>query len=120
MKYVSKIIGLRKSDVALEKVSLKHQTSDEFKDQSGISERAFFISVRSSEKELGVSAVGSSSDCRIKGPKVESQLGHIDFVEIDCEIFSLVILPFPLIQEESLPVTGKTVYSKYWLITQND
>ena len=34
-------------------------------------------------------------------------------VEIDHEIFSVVILFLPLIQEELLPVTSKSIYSDY-------
>ena len=39
------------------------------------------------------SAVGCTSNCRFRGHKFESQLGHINSVEIDCEIISMVILP---------------------------
>ena len=35
-------------------------------------------------------------------PQIESQLGHITFMDIDHEIVSMIILPFPLIGEESL------------------
>ena len=35
-----------------------------------------------------LSAVGSAFDNRSRGHKFESQLGHITFVEIDCEIIS--------------------------------
>ena len=37
------------------------------------------------------------------------------FVEIDCEIFSLVILLHPLIQEGLVSVTSKRMCKKYWL-----
>ena len=44
------------------------------------------------------STVGSASDCRSRGRKFESKLGHITSVEIDYEIIFMVILPHPLIQ----------------------
>ena len=59
------------------------------------------------------SAVGSISDCRSRGHKLESQLGHITFVEFDNEIISMVFLSLPLIQEGLLSVTGESVH-KYW------
>ena len=36
-----------------------------------------------------------------------SQVGPAEFVEIDHEIFSMVILSFPLIQEGQLSVSGE-------------
>ena len=32
-------------------------------------------------------AVGSASDCRSRGRKIDSQLGHVTFVEIDHEFY---------------------------------
>ena len=63
------------------------------------------------------SAVGSASDRRSKSHKFESLLGHIIFPEIDCEIFSSIILPLWLIQERQLSVSGKSICIKYWLTT---
>ena len=57
------------------------------------------------------SAVGSGSDCR--GHKFESQLRHINFVEIARETIATVILPLPRVQERQLSVT-----SEYWLTAQ--
>ena len=51
------------------------------------------------------SAVSSESNC-------ESDL---DFVEIDHEIISMVILILPLIQEGLLSVTSERMCTKYWL-----
>ena len=52
--------------------------------------------------ELGIySTVDSTSDCRSRGCKFEPQLYHSTFVEIDCEIIS-VILPLPVVQEWQL------------------
>ena len=42
------------------------------------------------------SSVSSTSDCRSKGHKLRSHLGHIIFMEIDHEEISMDILPFPL------------------------
>ena len=39
------------------------------------------------------STVGSASDCRSRGPKFESQLGHIAFAEIDYEIQHVTLIP---------------------------
>ena len=55
------------------------------------------------------------SDCRSRGCKLKSQLGHITDIEIAHEIISVVILPLPLIQEGQLSVTGESMYTKYWL-----
>ena len=41
------------------------------------------------------------------GSTFKSQFGHIIFVEIDHEIISMSILPFTLILEEQLSVTGE-------------
>ena len=38
------------------------------------------------------------SDCKYRGLKFRSQLGHITSMEIDLEVISTVILPLPLIQ----------------------
>ena len=61
------------------------------------------------------STVGSMSDCRSKGCKLESQLDHILFVEIDHEIICMVSLPLLLIQEGQLPVTVVNMCTKCWL-----
>ena len=46
----------------------------------------------------------------IANPEVSgSNLSHITSAEIDHEIFSTVILPFPLIQEGQLSVTGESM-----------
>ena len=39
------------------------------------------------------------------------------FMEIDCEIFSTLIFPLPVIQEGQLSVTGKSMGTEYWLTT---
>ena len=49
-------------------------------------------------------------DCRSRGRKFKSQLGRKTFVEIDHEIFSVVILSLPLIQEIQLSITSKIVH----------
>ena len=51
--------------------------------------------------------MGSVSDYRSRSRKFESQLDHINFVGVDHDIISVVILPFLLIQEGQLSVTGK-------------
>ena len=56
---------------------------------------------------LGFIAVGGTSNCRSRGHRFESQLGHIIFVEICHEIISTVILSLPLIQEGQLSVSGE-------------
>ena len=58
------------------------------------------------------SDVGSVSDCRTKGHKIESQFNHITLVEIDREIISVGILPFPLIQKGHLSVTSESMYTR--------
>ena len=45
-----------------------------------------------------------------------SALSHT-FMEMDHEIFSMVILPLPLIQEGLLSVTSESMCTKYWLTT---
>ena len=56
-------------------------------------------------------AVGSTSDCRSSGHKLESHLGHIHvtFLEIDHEIISMVIHLLKLIEEGQLSVNGKRI-----------
>ena len=64
-------------------------------------------------------AVGSLSDCRSKGRKLKSQLGHVTFAEIDHEIISTVILHFPLIhwfKKWSCQLLAN-VFEQYWLTT---
>ena len=39
------------------------------------------------------------------------------FIETDHEIFYTVILSLPLVQEVQLSVSGKRMYTKYWLTT---
>ena len=73
-----------------------------------------FIS-RKCELEPSSIAVGCVSDCRCSGDKFDSQPGHITFAEIDHEIFSMAILTVPLIQEGQLPVSGKSLWARYWL-----
>ena len=51
----------------------------------------------------------SVSDCRSRGHKLESQIGHIILMEIDHEIISMIILPILLIQEGQLSVTGASM-----------
>ena len=47
----------------------------------------------------------------------EPQPGYITFVEMDHEIISTAILPFPMIQEAKLSVTaGEGMRTIYWLI----
>ena len=58
------------------------------------------------------SASGRSSDCRTRGRKFDSQLGHITSVANDHEIISMVILPLSPIQEGQLSVTGICVCTK--------
>lgn len=50
-------------------------------------------------------AVSSPTDYRSRDPGFGSQPGP--FLKIDCEIFSMVILPLPKIKEGLLSVTGK-------------
>ena len=57
------------------------------------------------------SAVGSASVSR--GQRFESQPGY---VEIDHEIISTVIHPFPLYQEGQLSVTGETSRKHTYII----
>ena len=49
--------------------------------------------------------VGSTSDCRSRGRKFESQIGYIAFMELDHEIISMIILL--MIQEAQLLDTGE-------------
>ena len=51
----------------------------------------------------------SISDCRSRGRKFKSKLGHITVMESDHEIISTVILPFAHIQEGQLIVTGENI-----------
>ena len=53
--------------------------------------------------------VGSPSDCWSRSRKFESQFGHITVVEFDHEVISVIILPFPLIQEGRLSVSGESM-----------
>ena len=62
------------------------------------------------------SAVGSGSDWESRDSWFEPRPGHI-FVEIYHEIISMVILPLPLIQEGQVSLSGKSICTKYWLIT---
>ena len=55
------------------------------------------------------SAGSSASDCRARGHKFESQLGHITFMETDHEIISTAILSLSLIQEGQLSVTAENM-----------
>ena len=48
------------------------------------------------------STVDSVHDCESRCIEFESRPGHIPSMEIDREIISMVILPFPLIQEGQL------------------
>ena len=50
------------------------------------------------------------SDWRPGGHGFDRGRQH-SFVEIDCEIFSTVILSFPLIQEEQLSVSGERMHN---------
>ena len=53
-------------------------------------------------------SVGCASDWRPGGRRFDSHQGRQhSFVEIDHEIFSTVILSFPLIQEGQLSVSGE-------------
>ena len=56
--------------------------------------------------------VSSSFDCRSRGRKFESQLDLINFVEINNEILSMVILLLLLILERQLSVTDESMYTK--------
>ena len=49
--------------------------------------------------------------------KLEPQLSHIIFVEIDHGIISTAIRHLPLIQEEKLSVSGESMCTKYLLTT---
>ena len=51
--------------------------------------------------------------------KLEPQLSHIIFVEIDHEIISTTIRHLPLIQEGKLSVSGESMCTKY-LFTMED
>ena len=63
-------------------------------------------------------AVCIMSDGTSRDQVFQSQLDHITFVDIDCEIIYAVILHLPLIQEGQLSVTDKNICTKYWLTTQ--
>ena len=52
------------------------------------------------------SVVGSGFDCRFRVHKFKSHPSHITFMAIGHEIFFTAILPFLLIQEGLLSVTG--------------
>ena len=52
------------------------------------------------------------SDCRSRGRKFESQLGHITFVAIDHKMISAAILPDLLSQKWQLSVTGESTCTK--------
>ena len=54
-------------------------------------------------------AVSSASDCRSRGCKFGSQLGHTAFVEIDLEIIFTFILHSPQIQEGQFLVNGESM-----------
>ena len=60
------------------------------------------------------SVVGSASDSRSRGRKLEFQLCHITFEEIDTESFLRISLP-PLILEGQLSFIGERMYKKYCL-----
>ena len=45
------------------------------------------------------------------------QVWQHSFVEVDHEIFSAVILSFPLIQEGQLSVSSERMCAQYWLTT---
>ena len=63
---------------------------------------------------LGVefhNAVGSVSDCKARGPKFESQLGHVTFVDIDHAVVPTINPPHPLIQEGQL--SSETMCTKF-------
>ena len=51
----------------------------------------------------------------IRRSRVDTPVRHHSFVEIDHEIFSLVILSLLLIQEGKLSVTCKRICTEYWL-----
>ena len=50
--------------------------------------------------------------------KFAALVRHHSFVEIDHEIFSMVILSLPLIQEGKLSVTCERMCTEYWLTAQ--
>ena len=59
------------------------------------------------------SSVGCVSDWLSGGHGFDSLARSV--VKIDHEIFSMVILSLPLIQERQLQVTGKIMCTEYWL-----
>ena len=67
---------------------------------------------------IGLSNIGSMSNCRFRGGKFESQVDDITLLETDYEIISAVILPFLLFQEGQLSVTGKSMWTTYWLMVE--
>ena len=69
------------------------------------------IAVKSEGQDyLYICAVGSTSDCRSRVRKFESQLSYIIFEEIDHEIISAVIFPILLIQEGVVSYWRKYVH----------
>ena len=61
------------------------------------------------------SSVGCMSDWFSGDRRFAAPVRHHSFIEIDHEIFSMVILFLPLIQEGQLSVTGKGIGTEYWL-----
>ena len=62
-----------------------------------------------------IQAVEGMSGCGSRDRKFKPQLSHVQFLEIDHEIITVVMLPLLVIQEGKLSVTGKNTCTKYWL-----
>ena len=60
------------------------------------------------------STIGSEADCRSRVCEFDPARPYT-FVGIDNEIFYMVILLLPLIQEGLVPVTSENMSRKYWL-----
>ena len=60
------------------------------------------------------SSIESESDWHASGPEFDPHVRHILSWKLGLENISMAILPFPLIQEEQLSVTGERMCTKYW------
>ena len=60
------------------------------------------------------SSIGSEFTWHASGPEFDPHVRHILSWRLGHENISTAILPFPLIQEEQLLVTGERICTKYW------
>ena len=60
------------------------------------------------------SSIGNVFTWYASGPEFDPHVRHILSWRLSHENISKAILPFPLIQEEQLSVTGERMFTKYW------